>query len=179
MILGSNVDPVAVVVLAILTGQRLGELAFARVNERRLRAAGGVEHGAAHYPVIVALHACWLIGLWLIASGTQPDGRLLAVFCVLQVLRAWVLWTLGGRWTTRIVVLPGKPPIAHGPYRFLSHPNYAVVAAEILVLPLAFGLVGYALIFTVLNAVVLAVRIRAENDALRGAVLGTAAASRA
>jgi methyltransferase len=169
-------DAIAVVVLVLVTAQRLAELVYARFNEVRLRRIGSVEHGASHYPMIVALHAAWLAGLWLAASGTHPHYAWLAVFLLLQGLRGWILLTLGPRWTTRVIVLPGNPPIRSGPYRFLSHPNYAVVAAEIFVLPMAFGLVTYALIFSALNAAVLAVRIRAENSALRGsrAVVGGA-----
>lgn len=163
-----HLDPLAVVVLVLVTAQRLAELVYARFNEERLKKAGGVEHGASHFPLIVALHAAWLIGLWIAASGTHPEYSWLAVFLLLQGLRGWVLLTLGPRWTTRIIVLPDTPPIRSGPYRFLSHPNYAVVAAEIFVLPMAFGLVTYALVFSILNAAVLAVRIRAENAALRG-----------
>lgn len=162
----AQLDLFAVVVLALVTLQRLAELIYARSNEARLLSIGGVEYGASHYPLIVALHAAWLIGLWLLATSRPPHLGWLALFLVLQGLRVWVLATLGPRWTTRIVVLPGKEPIRSGPYRFLSHPNYAIVAAEIFVLPMAFGLTAFALIFSVLNAAVLAVRIRAENDAL-------------
>ena len=161
-----TVDPVAIAVLALVTAQRLAELVYSRFNEGRLKRDGGVEHGASHYPAIVVLHAAWLAGLWLAAIGTRPDYGWLALFLVLQGLRVWVLGTLGPRWTTRVIVLPGTPPIRSGPYRFLSHPNYAVVAAEIFVLPMAFGLVAYAVVFSALNAAVLAVRIRAENAAL-------------
>ena len=161
-----HIDSIAVTVLALVTAQRLAELVYARFNEARLKRIGGVEHGASHYLLIVALHATWLAGLWLLASGTRPHYGWLAVFLVLQALRIWVLSTLGGRWTTRVIVLPGKSPISSGPYRFLSHPNYAVVAAEIFVLPMAFGLVAYALLFSLANAAVLAIRIRAENAAL-------------
>jgi methyltransferase len=161
-----HIDSVAVAVLALVTAQRLTELVYARFNEARLKQVGGIEHGASHYPLIVALHAAWLAGLWLLASGTHPHYGWLAVFLVLQGIRCWVLLTLGARWTTRVIVLPGTPPIRSGPYRFLSHPNYAVVAAEIFVLPMAFGLVAYALLFSIANAAVLAVRIRAENAAL-------------
>jgi methyltransferase len=169
-------DAIAVGVLVLVTAQRLAELVYARSNEAQLKRIGGVEHGAAHYPLIVALHAAWLAGLWLLATGTHPDYGWLALFVLLQGLRGWILLTLGPRWTTRVIVLPGKPPIRSGPYRFLAHPNYAVVAAEIFVLPMAFGLVTYALIFSVLNAAVLTVRIRAENSALRGprAIVGGA-----
>jgi methyltransferase len=162
-----HLDAVAIAVLVLVTVQRLAELAYSRVNETRLRRGGGIEHGASHYPVIVALHATWLIGLWLAASGTHPGYGWLAAFLLLQGMRGWVLLTLGARWTTRVIVLPDTPPIRSGPYRFLSHPNYAIVAVEIFVLPMAFGLAAYAVIFSVLNAAVLAVRIRAENAALR------------
>lgn len=161
-----HLDPLAVVVLTLVTVQRLAELVYSRFNEARLKLSGGVEHGASHYPAIVALHALWLIGLWITAIGTQPSHGWLAIFLALQMLRIWVLGTLGSRWTTRIIVLPGKPPIRSGPYRALSHPNYAVVAAEIFVLPMAFGLITYAVIFSLLNAAVLALRIRSENAAL-------------
>ncbi len=162
-------DALAVTVLALVTVQRLAELVYARFNEARLKQIGGVEHGASHYPLIVALHTAWLAGLWLLAHDVHPHYGWLAVFLLLQATRGWVLFTLGARWTTRVIVLPQTRPIRSGPYRFLSHPNYAVVAAEIFVLPMAFGFVAYALIFSLANAVVLAIRIRAENAALRGA----------
>jgi len=161
-----HLDPIAIIVLVLVTAQRLAELVYSRFNEERLRRSGGIEHGASHYPAIVALHAAWLAGLWLTAIGTHPHYGWLAIFLVLQGLRVWVLGSLGSRWTTRVIVLPDTPPIRRGPYRFLSHPNYAVVAAEIFVLPMAFGLATYAVIFSALNAAVLAVRIRAENAAL-------------
>ena len=161
-----HLDPLAVAVLALVTAQRLGELVYARVNEARRRRIGGVEHGASHYPALVALHAAWLVGLLIAASGTHPSYGWLAIFLVLQGLRVWVLGTLGARWSTRVIVLHGTPPIRSGPYRLLSHPNYAVVIAEIFVLPMAFGLVAFALVFSLLNAAVLAVRIRVENAAL-------------
>jgi methyltransferase len=159
----------AALLLGFVTLQRLGELALARRNTARLRALGAIEAGAAHYPLIVALHAAWLAGLWLLAWDVQPSLFWLAAFIVLQVLRIWVLATLGRRWTTRILVLPGAPLVRHGPYRFFAHPNYAVVVGEIAVLPLAFGLYWYALVFSLLNAAVMAVRIRAETAALRHA----------
>jgi methyltransferase len=116
----------------------------------------------------VGLHTLWLGGLWVLAltRGLSPDLLLLAIFIVLQGLRVWVLATLGPRWTTRILVVPGERLIASGPYRYLSHPNYWVVIGEILVLPLAFGLVWYAAVFSILNLAVLWVRMRAENKAL-------------
>jgi methyltransferase len=161
-------DPIAVAVLALVTLQRLAELALSRRNTRALLARGAVEIAPGHYPAIVALHAAWLLGLWALAPAREPNLPLLAVFGLLQVGRGWVLATLRERWTTRIVVLPGAPLVQSGPYRLLAHPNYAIVACEILVLPLAFGLVAFALVFTALNAVALAVRVRAEHRALRG-----------
>jgi methyltransferase len=114
----------------------------------------------------VLLHAAWLLGLWWLAFDAPVSWSWLAAFVVLQGLRVWVLLTLGERWTTRIIVLPGAPLVSGGPYRLLSHPNYAVVVAEIAVLPLVFGLTFYALVFSLLNAIVLAIRVRAENAAL-------------
>ena len=156
----------SVLVLGFVTLQRIGELVLARRNTARLRAQGAIEVGARHYPAIVALHAAWLAGLWALAWDVPPSVPLLAIFIVLQAARVWVVATLGDRWTTRILVLPQVPLVRSGPYRFLRHPNYVVVTAEIAVLPLAFGLLAYALVFSVLNAAVLAVRIKAENDAL-------------
>ncbi len=157
-----------VLVLAFVTLQRLGELVISRHNTLRLLERGAVEVAPGHYPLIVALHTLWLAGLWYLAltRGLSPDLLLLAIFVVLQGLRVWVLATLGPRWTTRILVVPGERLIASGPYRYVSHPNYWVVIGEILVLPLAFGLVWFAALFSILNLAVLWVRIRAENKAL-------------
>jgi methyltransferase len=165
----SEVDAVpaaAIALLGFVTAQRAAELIYARHNEARLWARGGVEYAPKHYRLIVALHGAWLLGLWL-ASIDKPISRLwLIVFIVLQVLRFWVLATLKERWTTRIIVLPGTPLINDGPYRFVRHPNYAIVAGEIFVLPAVFGLYAYGVAFAVLNAAILAVRVRAENEAL-------------
>jgi methyltransferase len=164
------VHPLSVGVLALVTLQRLAELVLARRNTRALLAHGAVEIAPGHYPAIVGLHAAWLLGLWLLAPMREPSLPLLAAFVLLQLGRLWVLVSLGERWTTRIIVLPGAPMVRSGPYRYLAHPNYMIVAAEILVLPLAFGLAAFALAFTALNAVALWVRIRAEGRALRGDV---------
>ena len=160
---------VSVVILALVTLQRLGELVLARRNTARLLARGGLETGAAHYPWIVAVHAAWLIGLFALAWDRPVSWAWIGVFVLLQLARVWVIASLGGRWTTRIITVPGEALVRRGPYRFLSHPNYIVVAAEIAVLPLAFGLTAFAVIFSVLNAAVLTIRIRAESDALRRA----------
>jgi methyltransferase len=159
----------ATVILALVTLQRLGELVLARHNTKALLARGGVEVGARHYPLIVAVHAAWLIALWIFGRDREVDLLALAPFIVLQGLRIWILATLGARWTTRIIVLPGEKPVATGPYRYLSHPNYAVVAGEIAVLPLALHLPVVTVLFTILNAIVLAIRIRAETRALAAA----------
>ena len=160
----------AVIVLALVTLERGAELVWARRNTRRLLARGAREEGARHYPLIVALHAAWLAGLWLLAWNRAVSIPWLAVFVVLQAGRLWVLATLGERWTTRIIVLPGESLVRRGPYRWLRHPNYVVVAGEIVALPLAFGLYPYALAFSVLNAAVLYLRIRAEEQALARAL---------
>ncbi|QYF87587.1 isoprenylcysteine carboxyl methyltransferase family protein [Brevundimonas sp. PAMC22021] len=159
----------AVIVLALVTIQRLGELVLARANTRRLMARGAVESGAEHYGFIVALHAAWLIGLWLLAWDRPVNLPLLLLFVLLQAGRVWVIATLGRRWTTRIITLPGEPLVRKGPFRFVSHPNYMVVAGELAVLPLAFGLPLYAFVFTALNAVMMWVRIRCEQRALDAA----------
>ena len=155
-----------VAILAFVTLERLLELVIARTNTARLMAQGAREHGSAHYPAIVAVHAAWLVTLWLFAIGREVDPFWLAMFALLLIARFWVIATLGPRWTTRIIVLPDVSLVRKGPYRFLNHPNYWVVMGEIAVLPLVFGLVYVALVFTILNAIVLWVRIRAENAAL-------------
>jgi methyltransferase len=154
------------VVLALVTLSRVIELPFARANTRRLLAAGGHEVAPAHYPLIVALHAAWLLSLWWLAPGRPMNLPLLALFGLVELARIWVLRTLGRRWTTRIIVVPGEQLVRRGPYRLLNHPNYAVVVAEIALLPLVFGLWQVALAFSVLNAAVLSIRIREENTAL-------------
>jgi methyltransferase len=155
-----------IIILSLVTIQRLAELLIARRNTVALLARGAHEVGAAHYPLIVLVHAAWLASLWLFAPGRPIIWPLIALVALLQVGRLWVLATLGTRWTTRIIILPGAPLVASGPFRFLRHPNYAVVVGEIGVLPLAFGLWEIALLFSLANALVLSVRIRAENRAL-------------
>jgi methyltransferase len=157
------------VLLAFLTAQRLAELWWARRNERGLLAEGGIEYGNTHLPLMIALHTAWLAGLWLLASDRPVDPIFLVIFVLLQIARLWVLLTLGRRWSIRVIVIPGEKLVARGPYRLLRHPNYAVVVGEIAVVPLAVGMPVYALVFSVLNAAVLAIRIRAENAALAAA----------
>lgn len=159
----------SLLILALVTLQRLGELALARRNTRRLLARGGVETGQEHYPILVGLHAAWLAGLWWAAWDRPADPLWLALYIVLQGFRIWTIASLGERWTTRIIALPGAPLVRRGPYRFLPHPNYAVVTAEIAVLPLVFHLWIYAVVFSLLNASILWLRIRTEERALRRA----------
>ena len=155
-----------IVILALVTLERLFELWLARRNTQRLLDQGAHEHARGHYPLIVAVHVLWLAALWWLAPPRPIDGFWLALFVLLEVGRLWVLTTLGRRWTTRIIVLPGEPLVRRGPYRFVNHPNYWVVIGEIAVLPLVFGLWQVALVFTLLNAAALAIRIREENRAL-------------
>ena len=156
----------SVLLLALVTAQRLGELVLAGYNTKRLKAQGAYEVAPGHYPLIVILHGAWLIGLWWLAWNRPLNLPLAAVFLAIEGLRVWTLMSIGPRWTTRIIILPGAPLVRGGPYRFIPHPNYTVVVLEILVLPLVFGEVGVAIVFSVLNALVLALRIRTEDAAL-------------
>jgi methyltransferase len=161
--------PGASILLALVTAQRLAELVWGRRNERRLRAAGATEVGASHYPLIVLLHAAWLIALWVFGWNAPLAWSWVAAFVVLQAGRAWVLATLGSRWTTRVLVVPGETLVRRGPYRLVSHPNYLVVALEIAALPLALHLPWLALLFGLANLAVLALRISVEGRALASA----------
>ena len=156
----------AVAILGFVTLQRLLEMRLAESHSRKLLAEGAAEHGREHYPFIVALHAAWLAALWWWAPGQPISIPFLILFAILQAGRVWVIRSLGERWTTRIIVKPGAPLVHGGPYRFVNHPNYLVVIGEIAVLPLVFGLWQIAVIFSLLNAAILTVRIRAENRAL-------------
>jgi methyltransferase len=154
----------AVAIVALL---RVAELLYAGRNTRRLRARGGVEIAPEQYPWFVALHAAWLASLLLfVPAGATPNLYLLGIFALAQVARIWIIATLGPFWTTRVITLPGAPLVRRGPYRFVRHPNYAIVCVEIAVLPLAFGAWMDALIFTVANAALIAWRVAAEDSAL-------------
>lgn len=157
----------ASLLLAAVTLSRLAELAHARRNTRLLMEKGAVEAAPGHYKFIVALHALWLASLWIGGWQNPVHPGWFTVFAGLQFFRIWILLTLGGRWTTRVIVLPGAPLVSNGPYRFVRHPNYALVCAEIAVLPLCLGLAWHALVFSAANAAVLSVRITAENQALK------------
>ncbi len=153
--------------VGFIVAQRLAELAYSARNERRLKARGACEAGAGHYPLIVALHAAWLLALVLtVPPATPANLPLLGVFAALQAVRVWVIASLGERWTTRVIVLPGAPLVAKGPYRYLRHPNYAVICGEIAVVPLMFGAWQVAAVFSVLNLALLRHRVRVEEAAL-------------
>jgi methyltransferase len=158
----------AAILLALVTIERLGELVLARRNTVRLLAQGAFEVDPGHYPFMVLLHALWLAALWLLGRDQSLRWDWLTLFLLLQGLRIWVLGTLGPRWTTRIIILPGAPLVDSGPYRFFPHPNYLVVIGEIASLPLCLGLPWLALVFSLANGAILFVRIRAENAALAG-----------
>jgi methyltransferase len=157
--------------LVLVAVQRLFELVLARRNERKALARGAVEWGQGHYPFIVALHALWLVSTLVEGLLRGPNFPAywpvpLAMFLLVQPLRYWAIFSLGESWNTRILVVPGAKAVGRGPYRYLKHPNYVVVVVEILAFPLIFGAWITALVFTVLNAAVLSVRIREENRAL-------------
>jgi methyltransferase len=154
-------------IVAIVVLLRVAELLYAERNTRRLRTLGAVEIAPQQYPWFIVLHAAWLASLLLfIPANTPPNLYLLAIFAVAQVARVWVIATLGNFWTTRVITLPGAPLVRRGPYRFVRHPNYAIVCIELAVLPLAFGAWVIALVFTCANAALLVWRISAEDAAL-------------
>jgi len=153
--------------VGLVAAQRLGELAYAGRNTRRLLARGGVEVGAGHYPLIAGLHVAWLAAILIqVPPETPVHWPPLWAFVAVQGFRAWTMASLGRFWTTRIITIPGAALVCRGPYRWLRHPNYLIVAAEFALLPLVFGAWRIALVFTLLNAAVLALRIRVENLAL-------------
>ncbi len=155
-----------IALLAFVIAQRLAELVYANANTKKLLAAGAVEHKAAHYGLIVAVHVSWLATLLWLAPGREVFMVFAVVYLLLQVFRAWVFISLGRRWTTRIITVSGETLVAKGPYKYFRHPNYLVVSGEIACLPLVFGLWEVAVIFSVLNAIVLAIRIKAEEQVL-------------
>ena len=156
-----------ITILSLVTLQRLVELYIARRNTQRLLAKGGFEVGSNHYPFVVVLHAIWLLGLWYLALKLEVSWPWIFAYLVLEAARGWIIAALGSRWTTRIIVVPGETLVDEGPYKFFRHPNYMVVAGEIFILPMAFGLWWYAILFAALNAAMLYWRIRAEDVALK------------
>ena len=160
---------IAYLIVALVAVQRLGEVAIAQRNTRALIAKGAVEVAPGHYPLLILLHAAWLAAIVVELPKPAPVHWLpLAAYVLLQGLRVWTVMTLGPYWTTRIITLPGAPLVTRGPYRFLRHPNYWVVVGEIALLPLVFGEIRVAILFSLLNAALLGWRIREENAALAG-----------
>lgn len=155
----------ALLFLGFIIVQRLSELMISKINTARLLDKGAYEVGASHYPVMVAMHSLWIGSLLIFGYDQAVSYGWLAVFAVLQIFRVWILGTLGRRWTTRIIILPG-PLVTRGPFKFFNHPNYLLVVAEIIVAPMVLGLFWVAVVFTVLNAAMLWVRIGIEGKAL-------------
>ena len=156
-----------ITILSLVGLQRLLELYIAQRNTRRLIDKGGFEVGSGHYPLIVALHMLWLAGLWYFAWRLDVSWPWIFAYLVLEAARGWIIAALGNRWTTRIIVVPGETLVDGGPYKYFRHPNYMVVAGEIFILPMAFGLWWYAVLFAALNGALLYWRIKAEDDALK------------
>jgi methyltransferase len=157
------------IILLLVTLQRLSELIIAKRNTAGLVAKGAIEHGAAHYPVMVMLHASWLAGLWWLGWNAAIIWPLMMLYIALQAFRVWILATLGTRWTTRILTVPNETLVAKGPYKYTRHPNYLLVLLEVPLLPLAFGLPWFAMLYGLLNIAMLVWRIRIEDQALKPA----------
>lgn len=158
--------------IAVLALYRLWELGVSRRHQRALEERGAVEIGAGHYPWMVALHTAFLLScvaeVWLLDRPWEPLVAFIAasILVFALTLRWWTLRTLGERWTTRVLVLPGEDLVASGPYRWLRHPNYLVVVLEIAAIPLVHGAWWTATVFSIANLVLLRERIRVENGAL-------------
>jgi methyltransferase len=161
--------PEGLLLLLLMAGQRLTEVMLSKRNTAKLMVRGGVEYGAGHYWLIVGFHTVWLIGMAALAWDQPVSRPWLIVVILLQAGRMWVIRSLGERWTTRIIVQPGVPPVQTGLYKYLKHPNYVIVAVEIAAVPLCLGLTAYAVVFFLLNLPLLAVRIIAEDKALAAA----------
>ena len=156
-----------IIILSLVTLQRLVELYIAHRNTKRLIAKGGFEVGSGHYPLIVALHTVWLAGLWYLALNLTVSWPWLFAYLVLEAARGWIIAALGSRWTTRIIVVPGETLVGEGPYKYFRHPNYMIVAGEIFILPMAFGIWWFAILFAALNGALLYWRIKSEDEALK------------
>jgi methyltransferase len=154
-------------ILSLVVIQRLAELFIAQRNTKRLLDNGGVEVSSGHYPVIVAFHAVWLAGLWYFVWGHEVLWPWAFAYLVLQAARGWIIAALGSRWTTRIIIVPGETLNTSGPYKYFRHPNYMIVAAEIFILPMVFGLWFYAAVMGCINLGILYWRIREEEAALK------------
>ena len=163
----------AFTVLVVLVGlERLAELVVSKRNAAWSFERGGVESGFSHYPFMVVLHTGLLLGALVEAYARRPDvpsalaWSMLVVVVLTQALRWWCIATLGRQWNTRVIVVPGLAPVHGGPYALMRHPNYVAVVVEGVALPLVHACWITAVVFTVLNAVLLTVRVRVENTAL-------------
>ena len=158
----------AAALLIYVIVERVLELVVAGRNTRRLVASGAQEVGASHYPIMVALHVTWLVAVigWVATAAPTVSEPFFTFYAILQGLRFWVMASLGKYWTTRIITLPNMPLVKRGPYRFLRHPNYIVVALEVVTLPLVYGAWHIAVIFSALNGAMLWFRIDIENRAI-------------
>ena len=158
---------IAYAILGLVAAQRLAELLIAQRNTRALLQRGAAEIGRAHYPLFVALHTAWLLAiLFALPPAAHVYVAPLVAYFVLEALRVWTMVSLGRYWTTRIVTMPNTPLVRRGPYRFVRHPNYLIVIGEIALLPLVFGEIWIAVVFSVLNGALLLWRIRKEESAL-------------
>ena len=163
---------VFVVVVALVALERLAELIVSQRNAAWSFARGGHETGQGHYPAMVALHTGFLVAMLVEALVRRPEvpsalaWSMLALVAVAQALRWWCIATLGPQWNTRVIVVPDLAPVRTGPSRFLAHPNYVAVVVEGIALPLIHACWITAAGFTILNAALLRVRLRVENDAL-------------
>nr|WP_193747877.1 isoprenylcysteine carboxyl methyltransferase family protein [Neobacillus niacini] len=158
--------------ISVLIIQRLLELVIARRNEKWMKKQGAIEFGMKHYQFIVLMHSLFFIVLFfekIIFSRELSSfwPLLAAVFVSAQLIRVWAISSLGRYWNTKIIVLPNVEVVRKGPYRIIKHPNYLVVSIELLVVPLFFGAYITACLFTLLNVLMLSIRIPAEEKALR------------
>lgn len=152
--------------IIFLIAQRLTELRISKRNERWLLSRGAIEYGREHYPYLVALHTLFIVSLiveYYLTGGHSIDQIFLLLFVLLLMFKYWILSSLGQYWNTRIYRIPGSVAIKKGPYKLFKHPNYVDVVCEIAIIPMVFHLYYTAIIFSVLNAVMLSIRIRVEN----------------
>ncbi|HEY0246338.1 MAG TPA: isoprenylcysteine carboxylmethyltransferase family protein [Mucilaginibacter sp.] len=152
--------------ISFLIVQRLSELLIAGRNEKWLLSQGAVEYGQSHYPYIVAMHTLFIISIiteYILRPNTPIDYLFLGLFILVLLFKFWALSSLGKYWNTKIYRIPGVYPVKKGPYKIFKHPNYGEVICEIAIIPLVFHLYYTAIIFTVLNAIMLSVRIKVEN----------------
>ena len=157
-------------ILIFIIVQRIGELIYAKRNTSWLLSNGAIEVGSGHYFLFPLLHGIWIlsIALWIYSNNLETIWfEFFILYCLLQLLRVWIFVSLGKRWTTRIIILPRKSLVSSGPYRFLKHPNYILVWVEVAIFPMIFGAWHIALVFTLLNTLLLFYRIRVENSALK------------